>query len=112
MVVLPEYHTAYIFITRADLAEYNYKKGDTEGFVNMPLSIKGIDFTALFVEKDGYIKLSFRSKGIFSVNEFARIYFNGGGHRNAAGGEHFDSLENTIDYFKEALKIHSPEIRT
>ena len=108
MVVLPEYRTAYIFITKADLAEYNYKKGDTEGFVNMPLSINGIDFTALFVEKDGFIKLSFRSKGNFSVNEFARIYFKGGGHRNAAGGEHFDSLENTIAYFLDALKMNSP----
>jgi phosphoesterase RecJ-like protein len=108
MIVLPEYRTAYIFITKADLAEYKYKKGDTEGFVNMPLSIKGIDFTALFVEKDGFIKLSFRSKGLFSVNEFARVYFKGGGHRNAAGGEHFDSLENTINYFLEALKKDSP----
>jgi phosphoesterase RecJ-like protein len=111
MVVLPEYRTAYIFITKADLAEYKYRKGDTEGFVNMPLSIKGIDFTVLFVEKDGFIKLSFRSKGLFSVNEFARIYFKGGGHRNAAGGEHIDSLENTINYFLNALKTNSPNFR-
>jgi bifunctional oligoribonuclease and PAP phosphatase NrnA len=108
MVVLQEFRTAYIYLTRKDLSEYNYKKGDTEGFVNMPLSIKGIDFTALFVEKDGFIKLSFRSKGLFSVNEFARIYFKGGGHLNAAGGEHYDSLENTIKYFLEAIKTHSP----
>jgi bifunctional oligoribonuclease and PAP phosphatase NrnA len=104
MVVLSEFRTAYIFLTKADLIEFNYKKGDTEGFVNMPLSIQGINFTALFVEKEGFVKLSFRSKGSFSVNDFARTHFNGGGHLNAAGGEHYDSLENTIKYFLEALK--------
>jgi phosphoesterase RecJ-like protein len=104
MVVLPEYQTAYIFLTRDDLSRYNYKKGDTEGFVNLPLSISGIDFSALFVEKDGFIKLSFRSKGNFSVNEFAENYFSGGGHLNAAGGEYYDSLENTLKYFLEVLK--------
>jgi phosphoesterase RecJ-like protein len=108
MVVLPEFRTAYIYLTKADLLEYNYKKGDTEGFVNMPLSIKEVDFTALFIEKVGFIKLSFRSKGSFSVDDFARIHFNGGGHRNAAGGEHYDSLENTIGYFLKALESDSP----
>jgi phosphoesterase RecJ-like protein len=107
MVVLPEFRTAYIYLTKADLAEYNYRKGDTEGFVNMPLAIKGIDFTALFVEKEGFVKLSFRSKGTFSVNDFARNNFRGGGHLNAAGGEHYDSLENAISYFLEALKSES-----
>jgi len=111
MVVLPEFRTAYIYLTKADLAQYNYKKGDTEGFVNMPLSIEGIVFTALFVEKDGFVKLSFRSKGSFSVNDFARIHFKGGGHLNAAGGEHYDSLENTIEYFRKALKSDFPKIQ-
>jgi phosphoesterase RecJ-like protein len=110
MIVLPEYRTAYIFLTKADLVEYNYRKGDTEGFVNMPLSIKGIDFTALFVEKDGFVKLSFRSRGCFSVSDFANVHFNGGGHRNAAGGEHYDTLENTIGYFLKALKSDFPKI--
>jgi bifunctional oligoribonuclease and PAP phosphatase NrnA len=110
MVVLPEFRTAYIFLTKADLVEYNYKKGDTEGFVNMPLSIQGIHFTALFVEKDGFVKLSFRSKGSFSVNDFAFAHFKGGGHRNAAGGEHYDTLENTIGYFLEVLKSDFPQL--
>jgi phosphoesterase RecJ-like protein len=110
MVVLPEFRTAYICLTRADLAKYNYKKGDTEGFVNMPLSIKGIIFTALFVEKDGYIKISLRSKGNFSSNDFARKYFKGGGHLNAAGGEHYDSLDKTIEYFRDALINEFPNI--
>lgn len=104
MIILPEYHTAYIVLTREDLLRYNYNKGDTEGFVNLPLSINGVDFSALFIEKDGFIKLSFRSKGNFSVNEFAEKHFSGGGHLNAAGGEYYDSLETTIKYFLEVLK--------
>ena len=104
MVVLPDLKTAYIFLSKADLKEYNHVKGDTEGFVNMPLSIKGIHFAALFVEKDNFIKLSFRSKGQFPSNEFASLYFSGGGHLNASGGEYFDTLENTINHFLTALK--------
>jgi bifunctional oligoribonuclease and PAP phosphatase NrnA len=104
MVVLPEFRTAYIYLSKDDLKEYNHVKGDTEGFVNMPLSIKGIDFSALFIEKDDFIKLSFRSKGKFPSNEFASLYFSGGGHRNASGGEFTDTLENTITYFIKVLK--------
>jgi phosphoesterase RecJ-like protein len=104
MVVLPEYKTAYIFLTKDDLREYNHVKGDTEGFVNMPLSIKGIHFSALFIEKDGFIKISFRSKGQFPSNEFSSQYFNGGGHLNASGGEYYDTLDNTIAFFLKVLK--------
>jgi phosphoesterase RecJ-like protein len=104
MIVMPEHKTAYIYLTRADLKEYNHVKGDTEGFVNMPLSIKGIHFSAMFIEKDGFIKLSFRSKGKFPSNEFASLYFSGGGHLNASGGEYPDTLENTINYFLKVLK--------
>jgi phosphoesterase RecJ-like protein len=104
MVVMVEYKTAYIFLSKKDLADYNHVKGDTEGFVNLPLSIKGICFSALFVEKDNFIKLSFRSKGQFPSNEFASQYFSGGGHLNASGGEYTDTLDNTIDYFLKALK--------
>jgi phosphoesterase RecJ-like protein len=104
MVVLPEFNSAYIFLTKDDLKEYNHIKGDTEGFVNLPLSIKGIYFTALFIEKDNFIKLSFRSKGRFPSNEFASRYFSGGGHLNASGGEYTDTLEHTIDYFLKVLK--------
>ncbi|MDO9339978.1 MAG: bifunctional oligoribonuclease/PAP phosphatase NrnA [Bacteroidales bacterium] len=104
MVVIPEYKTAYIFLSKDDLKEYNHVKGDTEGFVNMPLSIKGINFSALFIEKDGFIKLSFRSKGQFPSNEFAAQYFSGGGHLNASGGEYTDTLDNTIDFFLKVLK--------
>jgi bifunctional oligoribonuclease and PAP phosphatase NrnA len=110
MAVLPEFNTAYIFLTREDLLRYNYKKGDTEGFVNLPLSINGIHFSALFIEKDGFIKISFRSKGNFSVNEFAVNYFSGGGHLNAAGGEYYDSLENALKYFLKVLKKDARKI--
>jgi phosphoesterase RecJ-like protein len=103
MVVIPEKSTAYISLSKKDLEKYNYRKGDSEGFVNMPLSISGIDFSAFFMEKDGFVKLSFRSKGSFAVNEFAEKYFSGGGHRNAAGGEKYGTLENTLSYFLEAL---------
>jgi bifunctional oligoribonuclease and PAP phosphatase NrnA len=104
MVILPEFRTAYIYLTRADLAEYNHTKGDTEGFVNLPLSIKDIVFSTLFIEKEGFIKLSFRSKGTFPSNEFASQYFSGGGHLNASGGEYPDTLENTIKYFLKVLR--------
>jgi len=104
MTVIPEYQTAYIYLTMNDLAAFNHVKGDTEGFVNMPLSIRGIRFAALFIEKETHIKLSFRSKGNFPVNEFASEFFSGGGHLNASGGEYNDTLENTIEYFLKVLK--------
>jgi phosphoesterase RecJ-like protein len=104
MVVLPEFKSAYIYLKKEDFTEYNYSKGDTEGFVNLPLSIKGIRFSTIFIEKDGFIKLSFRSKGKFPSNEIAAKYFKGGGHLNASGGEHYDTLENTIEYFLKVLK--------
>lgn len=104
MVVLPEFQTAYIYLSKEDLKSFNHVKGDTEGFVNMPLSIKGIDFAVLFIEKENFIKLSFRSRGHFPSNEIASLYFSGGGHLNASGGEYFDTLENTIIYFLEVLK--------
>jgi len=104
MVVIPEYKTAYIYLSKEDLLNYKHVKGDTEGFVNIPLSIKGIHFSALFIEKDNFIKISFRSKGHFPSNEFASQYFSGGGHLNASGGEYTDSLRNTVDYFLKILK--------
>ncbi len=104
MVILPEYQTAYISLTRDELASYQHVKGDTEGFVNMPLSINGIILTALFIEKEGFVKLSFRSKGQFPVNKIASEFFYGGGHMNASGGDYPDTLENTISYFLKVLK--------
>lgn len=103
MVILPEFQTAYISLSRDELRRYNYLKGDTEGFVNMPLSINGIIFSVLFIEKDGFVKLSFRSKGAFPSNRFASRFFNGGGHLNASGGEYPDTLDNTTGFFLRML---------
>ncbi len=111
MTVYPEYHTASIYITLEDQKAFNFKTGDNEGFVNMPLSIKGIVFCALFTEKEKYIKASFRSKGQFAVNEVSEKYFSGGGHRNAAGGELYASLTETLAQFEKILPEFEDRIK-
>lgn len=103
MVVLPKYNTAYISLTDAELKQFNHRKGDTEGFVNIPFSVKGVLFTALFVEKQDRIKISFRSRGSFPVNQVAAEHYNGGGHTNAAGGESFLTMEETLKQFESLL---------
>ncbi|MGB0789715.1 MAG: DHH family phosphoesterase, partial [Marinirhabdus sp.] len=86
LAILPQYRTAYITLSQSELDENNFKKGDTEGFVNYALSVRGIVFAVIFIEnkKEGIVKMSLRSKGGFSVNTFARNHYNGGGHTNAA----------------------------
>ena len=103
MVVHPKYHTAYISLTEEELKRFNHRKGDTEGFVNIPFAIKGIRFTALFVEKKEVIRASFRSKGNFPVNRVATEHFHGGGHINAAGGDSFLTMEETLKIFESLL---------
>ena len=110
MKVFPEYKTAYISITKEEMNKYNFKTGDTEGFVNLPLSIKGIVISALFIERDGMIKASFRSKGKVAVNELSKKHFNGGGHRNAAGGELYESMDKTLEKFISILPEYRNEI--
>lgn len=111
MTVYPEYHAASMYISLEDQKKYNFVTGDNEGFVNIPLSIKGIIFSALFTEKEKYVKVSFRSKGDFAVNEICAKYFNGGGHLNAAGGECFASLEDTIALFERILPEFEEKIK-
>ncbi|CAM1339700.1 DHH family phosphoesterase [Tenacibaculum aestuarii] len=113
MKVLPEYKTAFITLTEEEKRRFNYEKGDTEGVVNYALSLKGIVFAAIFIEDEeqGIIKISFRSKGNFSVNQFARNYFNGGGHDNAAGGRSDESMEDTIARFKTLLTSYQQELQ-
>ncbi|MDX1277964.1 bifunctional oligoribonuclease/PAP phosphatase NrnA [Oceanihabitans sediminis] len=103
--VLPEYRTAYITLSQQELNDFQYKKGDTEGFVNYALSLQNIIFAAIFIEdqQQNIIKISLRSKGDFSVNEFSRAHFSGGGHTNAAGGRSESSLEETIENFISIL---------
>ncbi|MFV0269246.1 MAG: DHH family phosphoesterase [Draconibacterium sp.] len=103
MKVFPEYRAAVISITKEELERFNFKPGDTEGFVNYPLSINNIVFSALFIEKENYVKASFRSKGNFPANKFSSEHFNGGGHLNAAGGESELTFEETIERFTQLL---------
>ena len=97
--------TSYITLSQKELDDNNYVKGDTEGIVNYGLSIKGVVFTAIFIEhkEDNIIKISFRSQGSFDVNQFARDHFNGGGHINAAGGKSYLSMKETVAKFEEIL---------
>ncbi|HAN18162.1 MAG TPA: DHH family phosphoesterase [Bacteroidales bacterium] len=111
MEVFPEYHAAIISITKDELKEFNFAPGDSEGFVNLPLSIKNIRFTAIFIERDKQIKISFRSKGNFSVNKFAEENFNGGGHKNASGGYSYVSLDETLKKFRELLPKYQTELQ-
>ena len=101
---------AYIALTRKDLLDYNYRKGDTEGIVNYALSISGVNMAALIIETKDRIKFSFRSSGNFSVNKFANNYFNGGGHKNAAGGSIEDKLSVALDKFLESISKHKEEL--
>ena len=104
MEIFYEYNTALIAIPQKDLIKFNVKTGDTEGLVNFPLSIKGIKLAAVIIDRGDERKSSFRSKGGFDVNTFARKNFNGGGHFNAAGGKNTESLEEVVKKFKEAIK--------
>lgn len=103
MVVISHCATAFIHVSLSDLKQFQHEKGDTEGLVNYPLSIKGILFSALFTERNDYIKASFRSHYPFNVNQFAKDHFNGGGHVNAAGGKSFQSMEQTIEQFESLV---------
>ncbi|MBA3970973.1 MAG: DHH family phosphoesterase [Bacteroidetes bacterium] len=110
LVVMKEYKTAFFSLTAAELKKYNYRKGDTEGVVNYALSIEGIRFAAFFVERDGLIKTSFRSKGAFDVNLFSRKNFNGGGHANAAGGVSDVNMEKTLAKFTSLLPEYKKQL--
>jgi phosphoesterase RecJ-like protein len=111
MDIFYEYNTALITIPKKDLLRYEIKTGDTEGLVNFPLSIQGIKMAALCIDRDEERKWSFRSKGDFDVNTFARDYFEGGGHYNASGGRSSESLEITVKHFIEAMKEKEPQLR-
>jgi phosphoesterase RecJ-like protein len=110
MKVFKEFHTAFISLSASELKKFNFQKGDTEGLVNYPLSIEGIHFSALFTEAKGEIRISFRSKGTFDVNKFARKNFNGGGHLNAAGGEAHATLDAAVLNFVSLLPGYKDEL--
>lgn len=110
--IIPEYRTAYITLSQKELDNHQFKKGDTDGFVNFGLSLQGIIFAAIFIENknDKIIKISLRSKGDFSVNEFSRNHFEGGGHHNAAGGKSDLSLQQTVEKFLDILPTYKEHL--
>jgi len=110
MVVLPEYRTIYMMLTQEELKQFNTQTGDTEGLVNYGLSIEGIRLSVLMYDRKEEIKLSFRSLGSFPANEIARQYFEGGGHRNAAGGSSKLSLEATLQKFLSILPAYQEQL--
>ncbi|MEG1586001.1 MAG: bifunctional oligoribonuclease/PAP phosphatase NrnA [Bacteroidales bacterium] len=103
MKIFKPYKAAMISLTAEELKAYEYKKGDSEGFVNIPLSVKGIVFSVFFREDKEYIKVSLRSKGNFPANKVAEQFFNGGGHKNASGGEFFGTMEEAERLFESIL---------
>ncbi|MDO9374925.1 MAG: DHH family phosphoesterase [Bacteroidota bacterium] len=105
-----EYNTALIAVPQQDLIKYNIITGDTEGLVNYPLSIKGIKLAAIIIDRGEERKASFRSKDGFDVNTFARKYFNGGGHFNAAGGQSKDPLDEVVAKFILAMKENKDQL--
>ncbi|MBA4139996.1 MAG: bifunctional oligoribonuclease/PAP phosphatase NrnA [Segetibacter sp.] len=109
--VFYEYNTAFMAISKNELLRFHVKTGDTEGLVNYLLSIQGIKFGALVIDRDEERKWSFRSKGGFDVNTFARQHFEGGGHFNAAGGRSSDSLDNTIRKFIQVIKQYEVQLQ-
>lgn len=108
--VLPEYHAAYIALSQSELELFNFRTGDTEGIVNYALSIKGIKLAAFFTEREGEVKISFRSKGDFSVKELAAKYFQGGGHKNASGGNSDAGLNDTVKKFLDILPLYKNQL--
>jgi len=112
MQFFPEFHAACITLTKEELIRFNFKPGDTEGFVNYPLSVRGIIFSTFFMENDEKIKISFRSKGGFAVNDFSAKHFNGGGHFNAAGGESKQTLQEAVDKWIALLPEYSGVLET
>ncbi len=111
MTVYDEYGVAVIAVSSDDLKRFDYHEGDSEGVVNYPLSITGVNVSAFFREDNGFVKISFRSKGDFSVKELSQKNFEGGGHRNAAGGKSDLSLEETVKKFVNLLPQYKTELK-
>ena len=107
LTIMPKYGASYMYLTKQDLVDNNFQIGDTEGFVNYGLSVNSVHFTAFFLERENRIRFSFRSKGEVDVNLFARKYFNGGGHHNAAGAFFDGTIEEAIRHFVNSVKAEA-----
>lgn len=112
MILMPEYHAAIIPVSKEDIHRFDIKSGETEGIVNYPLSLKHIIFSTFISEREGENRMSFRSKGNFNVNEFARSYFDGGGHMNASGGKSITSLSETIQQLTNHIISNQEKLKT
>lgn len=110
LMVLNEYGVAYFAISAEELKRFNSQTGDTEGLVNYALSMEGITLAAIIIERPEGVKMSFRSSNDFSVNDFARNHFSGGGHKNAAGGLSKLSLKETEEKFLALLPQYKDSI--
>ncbi len=111
MEILADGKAAYMSLTEKEMRRFNFQLGDSEGFVNYPLSIGGMKMSAIFIETRKFVRVSLRSRGDeVDVNIFARRYFGGGGHKNAAGGKSFVSVDETIEIYKRAVEEYFNEI--
>jgi len=110
LIVLEDCYTAFICLSAEELERFDSQTGDTEGLVNYALSIDKIILAAMIVEREDGVKISFRSKGDFNVNVFARTHFEGGGHKNAAGGKSIKSLSETVRNFREIVSNYKEEL--
>jgi phosphoesterase RecJ-like protein len=111
MELIENGRAAYIDLSEREMRRYNFQLGDSEGFVNYPLTIVGVKISVLFIETRKFIRVSLRSRGdVVDVNMFARRYFGGGGHKNAAGGKSFVSLAETVEHFKRAAAEYLAEL--
>lgn len=111
MKVYPEFHTALIWLSLEDQKQFNFNKGDTEGFVNYPLGIKDIIFSAFIREDEDLVKMSFRSQGTFPTNQLAAQFFHGGGHLNASGGEFYGTMEGAIGAFENSIQVYAEKLK-
>ncbi len=111
MQQIEEYNVIIFTASQSDMDRFNHESGDLEGIVNFGLSIKKMKVAVLFSERDGLVKISFRSKGLFSVKDIAEKYFEGGGHKNAAGGRSKLNLEDTVKKFVELLPLYKEELQ-
>jgi phosphoesterase RecJ-like protein len=109
MDVFEDGKAACISLKESELRKFQFKQGDSEGFVNYPLSIETVKMSAMLIENHKFIRVSLRSRGDVDVNLFARRYFDGGGHKNAAGGKSTDTMEQTIERYKRAVAEHFSE---
>lgn len=110
LVVLPEYRTSYMVLTEEELARFHSSTGETEGIVNYGLQVENVVMSALFIERKGEVKISFRSVGTFSVRNLASTYFSGGGHKNASGGRSITSVDATVQKFLDVLPSYRDEL--